>query len=319
MGQSLIHFVSTFVCAARGFIQKMINFRQRQQQARVDDIDPKKFPQKDWRAQGKWGKHTRNGPPKERLDSLLSTMLVFRAGVTGGEADSHVLWPETVGIGQWGKATDPSDGDGKWKCANVNPLEVWLSQGIGEGVPILVPLHENPIKDKALLDQMVDTGSRTVMGVAAVNGLIFRKLDIADGDIKNSLSGFEEVCVILKPVMDMVRTQELPPHNEKEGGKLAEKLSVFKVRVDPESTSGAAQRMLPKRLRRRLSLMMRRTSMSLKKMSKWRQRKRRKKPRMTHLSPRAGLPFHLWTSQAPLCPQACRASQRRQACQASQR
>ena len=37
--------------------------------------------------------------------------------------------------------------------------------------------------------------------------------------------------------MDMVRTQELPSHNEKEGGKLAVKFSVFKVRVDPELTS----------------------------------------------------------------------------------
>ena len=32
------------------------------------------------------------------------------------------------------------------------------------------------------------------MGVAAVTGIIFRKLDIVDGDIKNSLSGFEGGC-----------------------------------------------------------------------------------------------------------------------------
>ena len=41
----------------------------------------------------------------------------------------------------------------------------------GVGLPIIIPLHQNPAKHKALMDQLVDTGSRTIMGVAAVNGL----------------------------------------------------------------------------------------------------------------------------------------------------
>ena len=94
----------------------------------------------------------------------------------------------------------------------------------------LVPLHQNPMEEKG----PGDTGSRTVMGVAAVNGLTFRKLDVSDRDIKGSLSGFEEAAALLEPVMKVAKEKDLPPHNEKEGGKLAEKFSVFKVRVDPE-------------------------------------------------------------------------------------
>ena len=79
MGQSLIRYISTFVCAARGtFIQVVINFRQQQRQARVDKIDLKKFPRR-----------------------------------TGGEANSQVLWPEVVEIGEWGNATDPVEWNGK--------------------------------------------------------------------------------------------------------------------------------------------------------------------------------------------------------------
>ena len=61
MGQSLIHFSSTFVCVARGpFIQSMINFRRRERQAQADKVDPKKFPQMHWRAKVKWRKNTRD-------------------------------------------------------------------------------------------------------------------------------------------------------------------------------------------------------------------------------------------------------------------
>ena len=41
-------------------------------------------------------KTLRMGPPKERVDSLLSTMLVIKAGVTGGVADAKALWPQVV-------------------------------------------------------------------------------------------------------------------------------------------------------------------------------------------------------------------------------
>ena len=238
MGQSLIHFSSTFVCVARGpFIQSMINFRWRERQAQADKVDPKKFPQMHWRAKVKWRKNTRDGPPKERLVSLLSAVAVFRAGVSGGEADPKALWPELIVNGQWGKATEPSERNGKWKCANQKPLEVWLSQGMGQGLPIFWCRRSTKAPWRTL-DQLVDTGYRTVIGVASVNGLAFGNMVITDEAIKSSLSGFEEAANLLKPAMDMVRENQMPSHNEKEGGKLADRLSVFKARVGQESTSG---------------------------------------------------------------------------------
>ena len=52
-------------------------------------------------------------------------------------------------------ATDTVEWEGKWRCANVKPLEVWRSQGTGVGLPLIIPLNENPMKDKALMDQLV--------------------------------------------------------------------------------------------------------------------------------------------------------------------
>ena len=95
----------------------MIDFRKKQRQARADEVDLMQFPRRDWTAQVGWGPKTRGGPPKERVDSLLSIMPVFRAGVTRGVADAKALWPEVVPSGQWGSGTDPAEWDGKWKCA----------------------------------------------------------------------------------------------------------------------------------------------------------------------------------------------------------
>ena len=60
----------------------------------------------------------------------------------------------------------------------MKPLEVWRAQGTRVGLPLIIPLNENPIMDKALMDQLVDSGSRTIMGVAAVNGLALRKMRV---------------------------------------------------------------------------------------------------------------------------------------------
>ena len=79
LGQPLIQFVSTLVCNAReAFVQQMIGFRKKQQESRADEVDLLQFPLRDWTAQVTWGPKTRMGPPKERIDSLLSTVPVFR-------------------------------------------------------------------------------------------------------------------------------------------------------------------------------------------------------------------------------------------------
>ena len=123
---------------------------------------------------------------------MLPTTPIFKAAMTEGVADAKALWPEVVPSGQWGSATDTAEWEGKWRCANVKPLEVWLAQGTGVGLPLIIPLHENPVTDKALMDQLVDTGSRTIVGVAAVNGLALRKMRVGR-DIKISLAGLKKL------------------------------------------------------------------------------------------------------------------------------
>ena len=105
LGQPLIHFISTLIGNAReAFIQEMIALRKKQVQTRADGVDVDAFPKRDWSAKVKWYKSTaqpRAGPPKERVDSLLSTTPIFKAAMTGGVADAKALWPEVVPSGQW--------------------------------------------------------------------------------------------------------------------------------------------------------------------------------------------------------------------------
>ena len=74
MGQPLINFIATLIGNARvAFIQEMIALRKKQAHARENNLD---IPKKEWKAPVKWYKgtgHPRAGPPKERLESLLST------------------------------------------------------------------------------------------------------------------------------------------------------------------------------------------------------------------------------------------------------
>ena len=72
--------------------------------------------------------------------------------MAGGAAKAVALWPEVVPSGQWGYAGETAELEDKWRCANVEPLEVWLAQGTGVGLPLLIPLQENPAKDSQGLD-----------------------------------------------------------------------------------------------------------------------------------------------------------------------
>ena len=84
LGQSAIRFITTCVCSTmEAFIKEMAGFRQRQRQAVAAGTDLKKFPLRDWYAQMKWSDKYRDGPPMERLESLLCTVPVFTVGVTG--------------------------------------------------------------------------------------------------------------------------------------------------------------------------------------------------------------------------------------------
>ena len=231
MGQPLIHFIATLIGNARAaFIQEMIALRKKQAQAKASGVDVDTFPKRDWTAKVKWynsGAHPRAGPPKERVDSLLSTTPIFKAAMAGGVADAKALWPEVVPGGQWSSASDTAEWEGKWRCTNVKPLEVWRSQGTGVGLPLIIPLNENPMKDKALMDQLVDSGSRTIKGVAAVNGLALRKMRVGR-DIRDQVSGFEEAAAEMESVMKAVRKLDIKPHNEMVSGKLPDTYSIFK-------------------------------------------------------------------------------------------
>ena len=98
---------------------------------------------------------------------------------------------------------------------------------------MIIPLREDPRGDKALLDQLVSTGTRTIKGVAAVNGLAFRKMRVGS-DIKTQISGFEAAATEFEDTMKAVREFNIDPHNEMKQGKLKDNFSVFKKRVGPK-------------------------------------------------------------------------------------
>ena len=131
MGQPLIHFIATLIGNARvAFIQEMIALRKAQAHAKANGLD---IPKGDWKAPVKWHKgtaHPRAGPPKERLDSLLSTTPIVKAVMAGGAADAKALWPEMEPGTGWSTPSEVAEWEGKWRCANEKPLELWKSQGI---------------------------------------------------------------------------------------------------------------------------------------------------------------------------------------------
>ena len=234
MGQPLIHFIATLIGNAReAFIQEMIALRKRQAHAKATGAD---IPKKNWTAKVKWHKgtaHPRAGPPKERVDSLLSTTPIFKAAMVGGEAEAKALWPEVEPGTGWSTPSEVAEWEGKWRCANVKPLEIWKAQGTGIGLPMMIPLRENPRGDKALMDQLVNSGTRTTKGVAAVNGLALRKMRVSR-DIKDQLSRFESAAAEMEPAMKAVRELNIEPHNEMKSGKLPDVFSVFKKRMGPK-------------------------------------------------------------------------------------
>ena len=119
----------------------------------------------------------------------------------------------------------------KWPVEqNVKPLEIWKSQGTGIGLPLIIPISENPRGDKALMDQLVDSGSRTIKGIAAVNGLALRRMQVGR-DVRDQVSGFEEAAAEMEPVMKAVRELDIQPHFEMESGKLQDTFSIFKRRM----------------------------------------------------------------------------------------
>ena len=109
--------------------------------------------------------------------------------------------------------SEVAEWEGKWRCANVKPLEIWKSQGTGIGLPVIIPLRENPRGDKALLDQLVNTGTRTIKGIAAVNGLALRRMQVGR-DIKDQISGFEAAAAEMETTMKAVRELNIDPHND---------------------------------------------------------------------------------------------------------
>ena len=230
MGQPLIHFIATLIGNAReAFIQEMIALCKRQAHAKATGED---FPKKDWTAKVKWYKstaHPRAGPPKERVDSLLSMTPIFKAVMAGGEAEAKALWPEVAPGAGWSTPSEVAEWEGKWRCADVKPLEIWKSQGTGIGLPVIIPLREHPRGDKALLDQLVNTGTRTIKGIAAVNGLALRRMRVGR-DIKDQISGFEAAAAEMETTMKAVRELNIEPHNEMK----SDTLSAFKKRVGPK-------------------------------------------------------------------------------------
>ena len=181
-----------------------------------------------WVAPFRWGPKSRYGPPLERLIPLMSTTEVLTVPVSGGKVEAAKLWPECYELGSWTDAGEPERWEDMWKQRNNRPHDVWATQGVGIGLPVVVPMADDPRADRFLMDQLVDTGSRTVEGLAAMNGEMFRRLgDEHPG--KGLRAPFDAAYQNLKKVMGLLRANPKADFNhEKSMVKLKDEFSVFK-------------------------------------------------------------------------------------------
>ena len=158
----------------------------------------------------------------------MSTTDVLTVPVSGGKAEADKLWPECRQLGTWSDVGEPERWDDMWRQRNNRPHDIWATQGVGEGLPILVPLAKDPRSDRFLMDQLVDTGSRTVEGMAAMNGEMIRRM-AEQNPGKGPLLPFETAYQNLKEVMEGLRASPNADFNhEKSMVKLKDNFSAFK-------------------------------------------------------------------------------------------
>ena len=271
VAESTILFIARCVGKAREeFIRQLADLRRRQRVARKEDEEaaqvasreaarqaakgdgPSEPPlsladivtarQKEdrlryWTAPFKWGPNTRDGPPLERLVPMMSIVDILTVPVFGGKADAEKLWPEGIAMGSWSDVGEPARWEEIWKQRNKRPHDIWVTQGVGEGLPILVPLAQDPRADRFLMDQLVDTGSRTVEGMAAVNGEMIRKMGVPVPG-KGNLLPFEEACQNLKEARDgLWANPNLGFNHEKTMVKLPDEYSAFKDKKGSSSVT----------------------------------------------------------------------------------
>ena len=202
-------------CSARGCPSGQEAARQAAREGRTQDdqpMDTEEAPtekRKDdklryWTAPFKWGKTSRGGPPLERLLPVMSTVSILSVSVSGGEADPAKLWPECKALGSRvsrhsGKICGSREIGVRVTCGSHKVLEKAFRHW---------PLDKDPREDRFLLDQLVDTGSRTVEGMGAVNGEMLRRLRGAPDPEKGDLLPFEEACQNLREARDAAR--EIP-------------------------------------------------------------------------------------------------------------
>ena len=171
---------------------------------------------------------------------MMSMVDLLTVPVFGGKADAEKLWPEGIAMGGWSDVGEPARWEEVWKQRSKRPHDIWVTQGVGEGLPILVSLAKDPRADRFLKDQLVDTGSRTVEGMAAVNGEMIRKMGMPNLG-KGNLLPFEEAYQNLKEIRDGLRANpNLGFNHEKTMIKLKDEYSVFRDRDG--SSSGTRKR-----------------------------------------------------------------------------
>ena len=195
--------------------------------AEIQKAAQKEDPLRYWVAPFRWGPKSRDGPPLERLIPLMSTTEVLTVPVSGGKVEASKLWPECYDLGSWTDAGEPERWEDMWKQRNNRPHDVWSTQGVGIGLPVVVPMADDPRADRFLMDQLVDTGSRTVEGLAAMNGEMFRRLG-DDHPGKGPRAPFEAAYQNLVKVMGTVRANPKADFNhEKSMSKLKDEFSAF--------------------------------------------------------------------------------------------
>ena len=173
-----------------------------------------------------------SGKGHRQWPSVAETTMVFIAKCVGKAREEFIRQLAVLRMRQKAvqkeDAGEPERWEDMWRQRNNRPHDVWATQGVGLGLPVVVPMADDQRSDRFLMDQLVDTGSRTVEGLAAMNGEMFRRMGDQNPG-KGLRAPFEAAYQNLKGVMEGLRAHPNADFNhEKSMTKIKDEFSAFK-------------------------------------------------------------------------------------------
>ena len=158
--------------------------------------------------------------------SVAESTMLFIAKCVGRAREEFIRQMAVLRLRQ--KSVKQEDEDALREAAREASRRKARGEEPDEPVTLADTLAKDPRSDRFLMDQLVDTGSRTVEGMAAMNGEVIRRMGEQNPG-KGPLLPFETAYQNLKEVMEGLRAkQDAEFNHEKSMVKLKDNFSAFK-------------------------------------------------------------------------------------------